>query len=181
MNNFIGGAIERWEDKTFRTCFADILSGNWKQHDPYDLEGRINARSSMYGRENQSSIFRTYQGWLALRCVHPTRFLTNRIFTSIYFQRDSTPRRYAQGIPRRTSVERVYNSSSILPRQGGDRRRREALGSQQLGIWSALFFVIAPFTRPTFLQIFRALTSLVFTQLAVASLVQDRILKPTLT
>ena len=81
LNILVGGAIERWEDKTFRTCFADILSGNWKQHDPYDLEGRINARSSMYGRENQSSIFRTYQGWLALRCIHdpnrniPTRYL----------------------------------------------------------------------------------------------------------
>ncbi|CAL1716090.1 unnamed protein product [Somion occarium] len=66
-----GGAIERWEDKTFRTCFADILNGDWRKHDPYDLEGRINARSSMYGRENQSSIFRTYQGWLALSETAP--------------------------------------------------------------------------------------------------------------
>lgn len=52
---FAGGAIERWEDKVFRTCFADILSGNWRQHDPYDLDGRINAKSSMYGRANQVS------------------------------------------------------------------------------------------------------------------------------
>ncbi|KAL4248713.1 Isopenicillin N synthase-like superfamily protein [Abortiporus biennis] len=66
-----GGAIERWEDKTFRTCFEDILTGNWRQHDPYDLEGRINARSSMYGRQNQASIFRTYQGWLAMSETAP--------------------------------------------------------------------------------------------------------------
>ena len=48
-----GGAIERWEDGALRACFADILRGDWKTHDPYDLDGRINARSSMYGRENQ--------------------------------------------------------------------------------------------------------------------------------
>lgn len=50
---FVGGSIERWEDETFRTCFADILDGNWRQHDPYDLEGRLNARTSLYGRPNQ--------------------------------------------------------------------------------------------------------------------------------
>ncbi|GJE92712.1 DUF1479 domain-containing protein [Phanerochaete sordida] len=68
-----GGGIERWEDDAFRTCFADILNGNWRQHDPYDLEGRINARSSLYGRENQASIFRTYQGWLALSETAPNQ------------------------------------------------------------------------------------------------------------
>ncbi|KZT20478.1 DUF1479-domain-containing protein [Neolentinus lepideus HHB14362 ss-1] len=67
-----GGSIERWEDKTFRQCFADILRGDWENHDPYDLEGRLNARSSMYGRPNQASIFRTFQGWLALSETAPT-------------------------------------------------------------------------------------------------------------
>ncbi|TCD66348.1 hypothetical protein EIP91_001452 [Steccherinum ochraceum] len=66
-----GGSIERWEDSVFRTCFTDILSGEWRTHDPYDLEGRINARTSLYGRENQSSIFRTYQGWLAVSETAP--------------------------------------------------------------------------------------------------------------
>ncbi|KAI0059235.1 DUF1479-domain-containing protein [Artomyces pyxidatus] len=66
-----GGSIERWEDKVFRSCFDDILNGNWRNHDPYDLEGRINARSSLYGRPGQSSIFRTFQGWLALSPTGP--------------------------------------------------------------------------------------------------------------
>ncbi|TFY82741.1 hypothetical protein EWM64_g1272 [Hericium alpestre] len=66
-----GGSIERWEDETFRTCFADILSGNWRKHDPYDLEGRVNARSSLYKRPNQASVFRTFQGWLALSETAP--------------------------------------------------------------------------------------------------------------
>ncbi|EPQ53979.1 DUF1479-domain-containing protein [Gloeophyllum trabeum ATCC 11539] len=67
-----GGSIERWEDRTFRQCFADILRGDWENHDPYDLEGRLNARSSLYGRPNQASIFRTFQGWLALSETAPT-------------------------------------------------------------------------------------------------------------
>lgn len=52
---YLGGSIERWEDQNFRTCFEAILSGNWREHDPFDLEGRLNARSSMYGRPNQVS------------------------------------------------------------------------------------------------------------------------------
>lgn len=48
-----GGAIERWEDESFRKCYADILSGNWPAHDPYELEGRLDARSSLYGRPGQ--------------------------------------------------------------------------------------------------------------------------------
>ncbi|KAI0775032.1 DUF1479-domain-containing protein [Trametes elegans] len=66
-----GGAIERWEDDVFRKCFADILSGNWREHDPYDLRHRIDARSSLYKRPNQSTVFRTYQGWLALSETAP--------------------------------------------------------------------------------------------------------------
>ncbi|EJF64698.1 hypothetical protein DICSQDRAFT_99988 [Dichomitus squalens LYAD-421 SS1] len=66
-----GGGIERWEDEAFRHCFDDILSGNWREHDPYDLENRVRARSSLYGRPNQATVFRTYQGWLALSETAP--------------------------------------------------------------------------------------------------------------
>jgi hypothetical protein len=64
---FVGGTTERWEDPFFRKCFENILNGTWRDHDPYALEGRLNAGNSLYGRENQSSIFRTFQGWLAMR------------------------------------------------------------------------------------------------------------------
>jgi hypothetical protein len=66
-----GGSIERWEDKTFRVCFEDIFNGNWKKHDPYDITGRVNAKSSLYGRANQASIFRSFQGWLAMCDIAP--------------------------------------------------------------------------------------------------------------
>ena len=63
-----GGSIERWEDPFFRKCFENILNGNWRDHDPFALEGRLNARNSLYGLPDQSSIFRTFQGWLSMRC-----------------------------------------------------------------------------------------------------------------
>ncbi|EIN04020.1 DUF1479-domain-containing protein [Punctularia strigosozonata HHB-11173 SS5] len=66
-----GGTIERWEDPNFRACFADILNGRFEKHDPYDLQGRLDSRSSLYGRPNQASIFRTFQGWLAMSETAP--------------------------------------------------------------------------------------------------------------
>ncbi|KAF9048815.1 DUF1479-domain-containing protein [Panaeolus papilionaceus] len=66
------GTIERWEDPYFRRCFEEIFQGRWKEHDPYNLGGRLDARSSLYGRPNQSSIFRSFQGWLAMSETAPT-------------------------------------------------------------------------------------------------------------
>jgi hypothetical protein len=66
-----GGSIERWQADSLRGCFADILSGNWRDHNPYALAPRVQGRSSLYGRPNQSSVFRTFQGWLAMRCKPP--------------------------------------------------------------------------------------------------------------
>ncbi|KZT33239.1 DUF1479-domain-containing protein [Sistotremastrum suecicum HHB10207 ss-3] len=66
-----GGSIERWEDDEFRNCFAEILQGDWRKHNPYNITNRLNAKSSLYGRPNQSSVFRTFQGWLALSETGP--------------------------------------------------------------------------------------------------------------
>ncbi|KAG6877918.1 hypothetical protein C0992_009000 [Termitomyces sp. T32_za158] len=67
------GTIERWEDPAFRECFSDILSGNWRSHDPYELKGRLNASTSRYDRPSQASVFRTFQGWLAMSETAPTQ------------------------------------------------------------------------------------------------------------
>lgn len=48
-----GGSIERWEDLVFRSCFQDVFSGNWRAHDPYVLERRIDAKASLYNRTGQ--------------------------------------------------------------------------------------------------------------------------------
>lgn len=66
-----GGAIERWRDPKFRTAFEKVLQGDWRQHNPYHLKGRIGARTSTAGQPNQASIFRTFQGWLAVSDTGP--------------------------------------------------------------------------------------------------------------
>ncbi|KAG6914834.1 hypothetical protein DXG01_015055 [Tephrocybe rancida] len=78
-----GGTIERWEDPAFRQCFASILSGDWRSHDPYELQGRVAASNSRYDRPEQvkhlikgfdrASVFRTFQGWLAMSETGPTQ------------------------------------------------------------------------------------------------------------
>ncbi|KAG5644640.1 hypothetical protein DXG03_008022 [Asterophora parasitica] len=76
------GAIERWEDPIFRRCFASILSGDWRSHDPYELDERLNAASSRYGRPNQSTVFKAFQGWLAMSETAPTQG-TLRVFPDV--------------------------------------------------------------------------------------------------
>lgn len=66
-----GGAIERWRDPVFRQAFEQVLQGDWRKHNPYHLKGRIGAKTSTEGQPNQASIFRTFQGWLAVSDTGP--------------------------------------------------------------------------------------------------------------
>ncbi|KAG1853904.1 hypothetical protein DFJ58DRAFT_728031 [Suillus subalutaceus] len=61
----------QWDDHPPRV--DDILSGNWRQHDPYELEGRLDAHASLCGRPGQATVFRTFQGWLAMSETAPTQ------------------------------------------------------------------------------------------------------------
>lgn len=84
-----GGAIERWQDKNFRQCYADILRGDWESHDPYELYSRMNARTSLYGRAGQCTVFRTFQGWLALSETAPSEG-TLKVFPDIVLSNSYT-------------------------------------------------------------------------------------------
>ncbi|KAF8896652.1 DUF1479-domain-containing protein [Infundibulicybe gibba] len=128
-----GGAIERWEDKDFRRCFAEILSGNWRQHDPYELGGRLDARSSLYGPDDFSSVFRTFQGWLAMSETAPTQG-TLKVFPDVLLstayimlrpffrpivdhpEKELSPENWEFGI---TPPHCNPNFPGILPRDGG--------------------------------------------------------------
>ncbi|KAF8318653.1 DUF1479-domain-containing protein [Clavulina sp. PMI_390] len=67
-----GASVEKWEDDKLREgCYRDILDGNWKQHNPYDMRGRLIGNADKYGRPNQASVFRTWQGWLAMSETGP--------------------------------------------------------------------------------------------------------------
>ncbi|TFK34927.1 DUF1479-domain-containing protein [Crucibulum laeve] len=66
-----GATIERWEDPKCRSIFEDIFAGRWHEHDPYEINARVGANTSMYGRPNQCSVFRTFQGWLSMTETGP--------------------------------------------------------------------------------------------------------------
>ncbi|KIO21397.1 hypothetical protein M407DRAFT_80394 [Tulasnella calospora MUT 4182] len=74
-----GGSLERWEDGRYRNCYREILSGNWREHDPYDVGRRLGVNSDMYNGPNQCSVFRAFQGWLALSSTGPSEG-TLRVF-----------------------------------------------------------------------------------------------------
>lgn len=65
------GSVERWETPGFRSIYHDIFAGNWEKHDAYDIDARIVAQSGLYDRSNQASVFRTFQGWLAMSETGP--------------------------------------------------------------------------------------------------------------
>ncbi|QRV76131.1 hypothetical protein RhiJN_04146 [Ceratobasidium sp. AG-Ba] len=66
-----GGSIEKWEDPILRKCFDTILAGDWGKYDPFDFTHRLEGNTDMYNRPNQSSVFRTWQGWLAMSSTAP--------------------------------------------------------------------------------------------------------------
>ncbi|KAF8657408.1 hypothetical protein AX16_002205 [Volvariella volvacea WC 439] len=95
-----GGTIERWEDPVFRKCFEDIFTGDWRKHDPCELSARLDANTSLYGRPNQCSVFRTFQGWLSISdtgpqqgtlTVFPDVLLSNSYITLRPFFRPTVP------------------------------------------------------------------------------------------
>lgn len=43
------GAIERWEDETYRKNFASIFEGNWHDWDAWAADYRIDAKTDLYG------------------------------------------------------------------------------------------------------------------------------------
>ena len=126
LKYLVGGTLERWEDPYFRKCFEDILNGNWRDHDPFALEGRLNARTSLRGMPNQSSIFRTFQGWLAMRwgdflfwnhfniCTRIFLFYFLLIHGFFKFQWDRSNPRHSSCFPWRSAYERIYYSEAVL-------------------------------------------------------------------
>jgi hypothetical protein len=68
-----GGSIERFEDPNYRKLYASIFSGDWESYDPWNAEGRVGVNTSMYNNEPNgvASVFRTFQGWLAVSDIGP--------------------------------------------------------------------------------------------------------------
>ncbi|ELQ5994060.1 DUF1479 domain-containing protein [Cronobacter dublinensis] len=59
-----GGSVERWLDENFRHVYRHVFSGEWQRYNPFDAEGRVEARE--IPSPAVCSVFRTFQGWTAL-------------------------------------------------------------------------------------------------------------------
>lgn len=142
-----GGAIERWEDPNFRTCYADILAGDWEKHDPYDLVGRLSAKTSLYGRPNQVRSFLTfnYQLELAYRFGPLSFFFSSSLLWRegkrvpdiprlACAERDGAERRNFESLPKCPLVERVYNPTTVLPLQRRSGKQQRSVSRGKLGI-----------------------------------------------
>lgn len=66
-----GGSLERWEDKLYSQCYKKIFEGRWEEFDPYDVSGRLDADMDVYDSQGTCSIFRSFQGWLAVSEIAP--------------------------------------------------------------------------------------------------------------
>ncbi|RDA88634.1 hypothetical protein CP532_5835 [Ophiocordyceps camponoti-leonardi (nom. inval.)] len=63
-----GGSVERWEPEGYGRggVYDKILSGHWESHEPWDAGGRVQAVNNLYDGLGACSMFRAWQGWLAM-------------------------------------------------------------------------------------------------------------------
>lgn len=60
------GSLCRWADSGYRNAYRNIFSGNYRNHDAFDLEVRKTANQILFPGVAHSQIFRSFQGWTAL-------------------------------------------------------------------------------------------------------------------
>lgn len=67
------GSLERWETDGYGRsgCYDAIWRGEWEKYNPWDPTGRVNATMDLYNGMGACSMFRMFQGILALTTVEP--------------------------------------------------------------------------------------------------------------
>ncbi|KAJ6783796.1 hypothetical protein PWT90_02912 [Aphanocladium album] len=67
------GSLERWEPDGYARAgtYASILAGAWERHDPWSSARRSPATTDLYNGHGACSVFRMFQGVLALSVVEP--------------------------------------------------------------------------------------------------------------
>lgn len=70
-----GGSVERWEEDGYGKgeVYDSIFKGEWEEggYDAYDASGRVDAVTDLYGGLGACSMFRMFQGWLAISRAGP--------------------------------------------------------------------------------------------------------------
>lgn len=83
------GSLERWEVDGYghSGCYDAIWKGEWEKYNPWDPTGRINATPDLYNGAGSCSMFRMFQGILALTTVEPgmVRLLPSPKLSTAYF------------------------------------------------------------------------------------------------
>ncbi|SPQ18042.1 273e3e92-24c6-45ec-8849-31d72254a53f [Thermothielavioides terrestris] len=67
--------VERWEPDGYGRAgtYKEIFEGRWEDYDPWESSTRLAVTSDLYRKAGACSIFRMFQGWLALSTIPPAR------------------------------------------------------------------------------------------------------------
>ncbi|KAL2755482.1 hypothetical protein ACRALDRAFT_2077411, partial [Sodiomyces alcalophilus JCM 7366] len=84
------GSLERWEPDGYGRgggTYEPIFRGDWESYDPWDPAGRVSATTDLYNGAGACSIFRMFQGILALTSVEQgmVRVLPSPKLVAAYF------------------------------------------------------------------------------------------------
>ncbi|ROT36427.1 hypothetical protein SODALDRAFT_282162, partial [Sodiomyces alkalinus F11] len=84
------GSLERWEPDGYGRgggTYEPIFRGDWESYDPWDPSGRVSATTDLYNGAGACSIFRMFQGILALTSVEQgmVRVLPSPKLVAAYF------------------------------------------------------------------------------------------------
>ncbi|KAM0719774.1 hypothetical protein Q7P37_003907 [Cladosporium fusiforme] len=68
-----GGSCERWEPEGYGKggVYDAIWRGEWESYDPWEASGRLSVTSDLYQGVGACSMFRMFQGWLAMSNTGP--------------------------------------------------------------------------------------------------------------
>ncbi|KAI0535669.1 hypothetical protein GGR58DRAFT_515193 [Xylaria digitata] len=65
------GSVERWEPDGYGASgtYSPVFSGRWEDYDPWDSSPRLRITTDLYNRSGSCSMFRMFQGILALSSI----------------------------------------------------------------------------------------------------------------
>lgn len=54
------GAIERWEDPSYRACYQKVFDGQWEDYDPWNADHRSDAKTDLYSTGSKWRLLDTF-------------------------------------------------------------------------------------------------------------------------
>ncbi|KPM38007.1 hypothetical protein AK830_g8563 [Neonectria ditissima] len=83
------GSLERWEPDGYQHAgtYNHVFHGRWEDHDPWECASRVSATMDLYNGYGACTIFRMFQGVLALSNVEPgmVRLLPSPKLATAYY------------------------------------------------------------------------------------------------